>query len=96
MVERVARDASAGARLDAELPYVMVQVDVAAEEELAATVEDVLGRRVPLLLRARDQGLAAAEPVARRLATRLGWDDARAAAEVEKYRAVVAGTRRFR
>ncbi|HZS42256.1 MAG TPA: glycerol-3-phosphate dehydrogenase [Polyangia bacterium] len=95
VVERVARDPSAGARLDPELPYIFAQVDVAAEEELAFTVEDVLGRRVPLLLRARDQGLAATAKVAERLAQHLGWDSARIASESEHYRSVVATTRRF-
>jgi len=30
------------------------------------------------------------------MAGKLGWDAARTAAEIEKYRGVVAGTRRFR
>jgi glycerol-3-phosphate dehydrogenase len=96
VVERVKIDPAAGARLDPELPYILAQVDVAAEEELAFTVEDVLGRRVPLLLRARDQGLAATARVAERLGGHLGWDAQRIAAEADKYRAVVANTRRFR
>ncbi len=96
LVERVKRDPSAGARLDPELPYLFAQVDAAVDEELACTVEDVLGRRVPLLLRARDQGLAAAPKVAARMAARLGWDPARTEAEASKYRAVVENTRKFR
>jgi glycerol-3-phosphate dehydrogenase len=75
---------------------VLAQVDVAVDEEQALTVEDVLGRRVQLLLRARDQGLGCTERVARRMAVKLGWDEARTAQEIEKYRGVVAGTRRFR
>jgi glycerol-3-phosphate dehydrogenase len=85
-----------GERLDSELPFILAQVDVAVDEEQALSVEDVLGRRLPLLLRARDQGLAASERVARRMATRLGWDEARTARELQHYRDVVAGTRRFR
>ncbi len=96
VLARVQAEPALGERLDPELAFVMAQVDVAVDEEQALTVEDVLGRRLPLLLRARDQGLGACERVARRMAGRLGWDAARTAREVERYRGVVAGTRRFR
>jgi glycerol-3-phosphate dehydrogenase len=96
VVARVKADPALGERLDAALAYVMAQVDVAVDEEQALTVEDVLGRRVPLLLRARDQGLGCADRVARRMAHKLGWDELRTAREADRYRAVVAGTRRFR
>jgi len=96
VVARVKAEAALGERLDPELAYVMAQVDVAVDEEQALTVEDVLGRRLQLLLRARDQGLGCTERVARRMAARLGWDEARTAREIEHYRSVVAGTRRFR
>jgi glycerol-3-phosphate dehydrogenase len=96
VVARVEAEPALGERLDPELAYVMAQVDVAVDEEQALTVEDVLGRRLQLLLRARDQGLGCTERVARRMATRLGWDEARTRREIEHYRAVVDGTRRFR
>jgi glycerol-3-phosphate dehydrogenase len=96
VVARVAAEPALAARLDPELAYVMAQVDVAVDEEQALTVEDVLGRRLQLLLRARDQGLGCTERVAARMATRLGWDAARTEREIEHYRAVVADTRRFR
>ncbi len=96
VLQRIADDASAGERLDPELPGVMAQVDLAVDEEFARTLTDVLGRRVPLLLRARDQGLAAAPKVAARMAARLGWDEARTEAELAAYRATVAATRAFR
>ena len=41
------------------------------------TVDDVLSRRVPLLLVGRDQGLDVLEAVADRLAAQLGWDEAK-------------------
>ena len=44
--------------------------------DLARTVEDVLARRVPLLLVSRDQGLGVCERVAAQLATIHGWDAA--------------------
>ncbi|HEX4456368.1 MAG TPA: glycerol-3-phosphate dehydrogenase, partial [Polyangia bacterium] len=92
VVARVKADVSAGRRLDPELPYIEAQVDVAVDEEQALSVEDVLGRRVQLILRARDQGLGCVERVAKRMAPKLGWDDARTKAEIEHYRGVVART----
>jgi glycerol-3-phosphate dehydrogenase len=96
VTERIATDASAGQRLDPELPYLVAQVDEAMEHELAATLDDVLARRVPMLLRARDQGLGAAELVSKRMAAKLGWDEGRRQRELEGYRAVVERSRRFR
>jgi glycerol-3-phosphate dehydrogenase len=96
LVERVKADPALGARLDPETPYVMAQVDVAVDEEQALTVDDVLGRRVPLLLRARDQGLGAVDRVAARMGQKLGWSPSKIAAEADAYRAIVAVTRQFR
>jgi glycerol-3-phosphate dehydrogenase len=96
VVARVKADVSAGRRLDPELPYIEAQVDVAVDEEQALSVEDVLGRRIQLLLRGRDQGLGCAERVAKRMASKLGWDEARTQGEIEHYRGVVARTRMFR
>jgi glycerol-3-phosphate dehydrogenase len=96
VVARVAKDAALGLRLDAELPYILAQIDVAVDEEQALTVEDVLGRRVPLLLRARDQGLGAVERVAARMGGKLGWDAARVQVEADHYRKIVANTRAFK
>jgi glycerol-3-phosphate dehydrogenase len=96
VVARTRAEPALAARLDAETPFILAQVDEAVDAELARTVEDVLGRRLPVLLRARDQGLGCVETVAARMAARLGWDAARTAREVEHYRNVVAVTRKFR
>ena len=95
VVARVKPKPALGERLDPELPYVLAQVDVAVDEEQALTVEDVLGRRVPLLLRARDQGLG------RRDAWRRGWRTSSAGRPRNRRRdralpGVVARTRHFR
>jgi glycerol-3-phosphate dehydrogenase len=87
---------ASGARLDPELPYLYVEVDLAVEEDEAQRLEDVLARRMPLLLKARDQGLGCAEAVAARMARTLGWTPERTAAEVAAYREVVAESRQFR
>jgi glycerol-3-phosphate dehydrogenase len=83
-------------RLDPELAYVLAQVDHAVESEQAVHLDDVLGRRVPLLLRARDQGLGAAAKAAARMAARLAWSADELARELAAYRALVDVTRRFR
>jgi glycerol-3-phosphate dehydrogenase len=96
VLKRAAGDATAGAPLDPELPYLAAEVDEAVEEEYARTVSDVLSRRVPLLLRGRDQGLGVAAAAAERMGRLLDWSAARRREEVERYEAVVAETRRFR
>jgi len=96
LLARGKADPSAFERLDPELPSIFAQVDEAVDVELARTLDDVISRRIPLVLRARDQGLGIAEKVAARLATKLGWSPERTQAELTKYRAVVASTRTFR
>ena len=94
--EAIANDRSLGERLDPELPYVWAEVDFAARRDLARTVEDVLARRVPLLLVSRDQGLGVCERVAVRLATMHGWDAAMTKRMLDEYRAEVATSRAWR
>jgi glycerol-3-phosphate dehydrogenase len=96
IVRRSEADPSAAERLDDELPCLMAQIDEAVEHELAQKLTDVLARRVPLSLRARDQGLGIAPKVAARMALRLGWSADETAREVEAYRRLVDSSRRFR
>ena len=96
LIERAKADATALERLDPELPSIFAQVDEAVDVEMARTLDDVISRRIPLVLRARDQGLNIAEKVAKRLATKLGWSAERTTEELTKYRAVVASTRAFK
>jgi glycerol-3-phosphate dehydrogenase len=92
----VRQNAALGARLDPELPFILAQVDVAVDEEQALTLEDTLGRRLQLLLKARDQGLSAAHKVAERMGEKLGWSASRIEAETALYRSVVERSRKFR
>lgn len=96
VLERTRADPTATESMDAELPFLMAQVDEAVEAELACTLDDVLGRRIQVMLRARDQGLGIAPRVAERMAARLGWTPQRRDAELERYRASVASSRKFR
>jgi glycerol-3-phosphate dehydrogenase len=94
--QMIAADKQLGERLDHELPYVWAEIDFAAKHDLARTVEDVLARRVPLLLTSRDQGLGVCEKVAARLAGIHGWDATTIAQMLDEYRAEVALSRRWR
>jgi glycerol-3-phosphate dehydrogenase len=86
--------ASASAELAAPivegLPDLLAEAPYAAAHEQARTVGDVLLRRTRLgLLAARelcDPDSEAPERVARAMATQLGWDERRIAAEVEGFR----------
>ncbi len=92
----IAKDRALGERLDPELSYVWAEIDFAVQHDMARTIEDVLARRVPLLLVSRDQGLGVAERVADRLAALLGWDAAVRGRMLDEYRAEVALSRKWR
>jgi len=83
-------------RILPDRPEVRAQVEWAVTRELAATLEDVLSRRLTLLLKDADQGLGAAGPVAGQMAALLAWDEARVAEELARYRAEVARSRAWR
>ncbi|MBX3160575.1 MAG: glycerol-3-phosphate dehydrogenase [Deltaproteobacteria bacterium] len=95
LADRIVADRALGERLDRELPYVWAEVEFAALHDRARTLEDVLARRVPLLLVSRDQGAAVAERAADVLAAHLGWSAAQRTAMLEEYRAEVALSRRW-
>ena len=96
IAQRIQADPALGARLDPELPYVWAEIEFAATHDLARTVEDVLGRRVPLLLVGRDQGLGACDRVADTLGKIHGWTAEQRTAMVAEYTAEVALSRRWR
>ncbi len=77
-------------------PEVMACVEWAVNREQAATVDDVLQRRLPLFFKDTDQGLGCAEAVAEHMAGLLGWDAARKGRELERYRHEVALSRAWR
>src|SRR5205085_2148504 len=96
LAARIAEAPALGERLDRELPYVWAEIEFAATHDLARTVEDVLARRVPLLLVGRDQGLDVCERVADVLAAQLDWSSEQRAQMLDEYRAEVALSRRWR
>ena len=96
IAQAIAGDRGLGARLNADCPYVWAEVDFAVDHDLARTVDDVLSRRVPLLLVGRDQGLDVCERVAHRMAARLGWSADEISRQLAAYRAIVDESRKFR
>ncbi len=92
----IAADRTLGERLDEELPYVWAEIDFAMKRDLARSLEDVLARRVPLLLVSRDQGLSVAERIADRMGATFGWDAAARSRMLDEYRGEVELSRRWR
>jgi glycerol-3-phosphate dehydrogenase len=74
------------ARLVPGLPYVGAELAYAVERELACTLADLLVRRTPLAFARSDAAVGIAASAAALVAPRLGWDEARVAVEVERYR----------
>jgi glycerol-3-phosphate dehydrogenase len=97
LVQKLASgDSEAGERLDPELPFLYIEVDQAVTADLAVRLDDVLSRRLPLLLLARDQGLGCVDKVCARIGSVLGWSSERRQSERLHYQDVVALSRQWR
>lgn len=90
VLDRIRRQPDLQEPLCAEAPYLRAEVVQAVEGEGARHLEDVLRRRLRLSSETRDRGTKSAEDAAALMAGPLGWDSARAATEVERYRELVA------
>ena len=75
---------------------VWAQLVWAVEEELAATITDVMIQRTQLFYRDFDQGLGVVEEVADRMQNLLGWDDEVRNRNVAQYQHDVALSRQWR
>jgi glycerol-3-phosphate dehydrogenase len=95
LLARVAADPAAGEPLAGQPDVPRAEVDWTLDEEMPATLEDLLERRMRLLLFDPQQGLGGAEHAAARMAARLGWDAARTEAELAWYRRLAASVRTF-
>lgn len=96
LAERVAADPDAAAPLVQGRPEILGQVDWAVSVELARTVTDVMMRRTQLYYRDDEQGIAAVQVVAGRMANHLGWSEDEAAAQAAAYLEEVERSRRWR
>jgi glycerol-3-phosphate dehydrogenase len=90
LADPAAGDAALAARLVPDLPYVGAEVVHAVRAEWAATLADVLVRRLPIAYETRDAGRAAARAIAPLVARELGWDDAATRAALAAYDADAA------
>ena len=81
----VATDRSLRDRISPAAAHILAEVVYAAREEGAATLDDVLSRRMRISLRSRDAGLPIAGRAARLLAHEIGQDDSWADRQVERY-----------
>src|SRR6185503_2875628 len=82
----VAGEPALAARIHPDLPFALAEVLFAARHEMACTLEDILRRRIPLMLLARydEASLARAASVAAR---EPGWNERRLEEEIRTARA---------
>jgi glycerol-3-phosphate dehydrogenase len=89
----VESDPSLGEPLVDDLPYLRAEIAIAALEEGALHLDDVLTRRTRVSIETRDRGLKAADEASRIIGPILGWDEGAMAREIDHYRARVAAER---
>ena len=85
VLDLVRSDKTLGRPLIEGHPYLRAEVAYAVTHEGALHAEDVLARRVRLLIESSDAGIAAAPEVTVIMAGLLGWNRKRRAAELRRY-----------
>ena len=96
MATLIDEDDELGLKMQPDLEYLWAEVVFAFRHDLARTVDDVLARRIPLLLVGVQQGLDVVERVASMGAEILGWNEETREREIARYRQTVADSRLFR
>ena len=96
LAEMITARGELGQKMQPDLPHVWAEVEFAARHDLARTIDDVLARRIPLLLVAKGQGLDVLDRVADIMAEVLGWPADERGRQIERYRKSVADSGRFR
>src|SRR3954447_123687 len=94
VLDLVKQDPSLGEQLAGAPDYLRAEAVYAASHEGARHLDDLLTRRTRISIETFDRGVAAAPYVARLMAEELGWDDPRAADEVQHYLRRVDAERR--
>ena len=84
-VMSMARELDLATPLGQGVDHLQAEVAWAARRELALSLDDVLARRMRLAQELPDRGASIAPGVAAVLGAELGWDEARQAAEVDRY-----------
>jgi len=90
LLDLIRADRTLGQPLLDGFPYLRAEVAYAVSHEGALHVEDVLARRVRLLIESPDAGLSAAPEVVTIMAGLLGWNRRRRATELRRYREFAA------
>jgi glycerol-3-phosphate dehydrogenase len=85
VLDLIRADATLGRRLADGFPYLRAEVAYAVTHEGALHTEDVLARRVRLLIEAADSGVSAAPDVVAIMGGLLSWNRRRRAAELRRY-----------
>ena len=85
VLDTIRDDSTLGQPLADGHPYLRAEVAYAVTHEGALHVEDVLARRVRLLIESPDAGTSAAPEVAAIMAPLLGWNRRRRATEISDY-----------
>ncbi|MBY5163377.1 glycerol-3-phosphate dehydrogenase/oxidase [Salsipaludibacter albus] len=93
LLDLVADDPELATPLPKADDYLEVEAHYAASHEGALHLDDVLTRRTRISIESWDRGLAAAAPVARRMAEVLDWDDETRERELAHYRGRVTAER---
>ena len=96
IIALAAADPEAARRLLPALPYRRVEVAHAVAVEMAATLDDMLRRRLPLAFRDGGGGLAVSDDVAGLMRAVLGWSSEETARAVAEYRVGVERERERR
>ncbi|MDA1143320.1 MAG: glycerol-3-phosphate dehydrogenase/oxidase [Planctomycetota bacterium] len=89
VVEIQENDPSMAEEIVPGLPYTYAELDYCIQSEMVMTLDDFLGRRVPLLLEDKNHGLEALEQVAARMQSLLGWSNELRGQQVAAYQKVV-------
>jgi glycerol-3-phosphate dehydrogenase len=92
VLDLIRADSALGQPLADGHPYLRAEVAYAVTHEGALHVEDVLARRVRLLIESPDAGTSAAGEVAAIMAPLLGWNRRRRAAEIRDYKSFAAAS----
>ena len=95
MLEAMSADPTLAERCAPALAVTRGEVEYAIRNEMVLTLEDFLERRSRLMLYSLDNGLSAAEAIARALGRAFGWSDREVAESVARYRAHVREVKAF-
>jgi glycerol-3-phosphate dehydrogenase len=86
ILDLIAGDATLADRLISDLPYIKAEVIYACRYEMAMTPNDILARRMSIILEDRQGGLGVVDEVAMLMAKELDWSAAQQQSMIEAYR----------